>query len=603
VCIGVTWETLQIAAVLALIAALVFGTVKRLAGADILALAAMATLLSLSILGTNQVLKVFGNPAPFTVACLFILATALERTGVIDSLGQILSRARWRSPGHTLLVVMLAAVVMSAFINATPIVVILTPILIQLAHMFGQPPSKMLIPLSYAAILGGACTLIGATTNIIVDGVAQQHGLAPFGIFEITLPGLALAATGIAYIFLIGRRLMPDRQTLSDALIDVAQRKFLTEVLVPQDSPLIGKTLTDAGLTRQRGFHVVDVLRADSSLDPEHGEPVLAAGDRLVLRTGVAEFLSLRSGGALFGAAAPHAIETISSHNVRMMEGIVGPHSSLVGQPVADLNLRRLYDTYILAIHRQNEKLHSNFDQVRLQFGDTLLLEGPTDGLRRLFEAKELVNLTQVTVQPFRRDKAWIAGAAVALMIITAALNLLSIPAAGLIAVTIVVACGCLDTEEAYRAVNWPILMVIFGMLALGAAMQATGLTALIAGFAYHAVGGLGPFAVLSLVYLATSLLTELMGNNATAILITPIVIGLAEQMGIDARPLVMAVMFAASASFATPIGYPTNTFVYGAGGYQFLDFTRAGVPLNLLLWLVASLVIPLFWPFTPAAS
>lgn len=593
-----SWETLQIIIVVALVTIVFFGMIREVIAPEILAMAAVALLLVLGILKTNDVLKVFSNTAPFTVGCLFILSAALERTGVIDAMGQAMARVPWRSPWQALMVMMLGCLVTSAFINNTPIVVIMTPVIIALAHSLKSSASKFLIPLSYATILGGTCSLIGTSTNIIVDGVAQAKGLEPFGMFEISPAGAVYGVVGMLYMGIIGWRFLPDRQTLSDVLIDLSARKFLTEVVVPQGSPMIGKTLADAGITGKRGYKVIDVIRDEGSFDPEHGEPTLAGGDRIVLRMSVAEFMGLRdTGNLIIEKNTRHALEPIASRDVRMMEGIVGPHSSFAGQPVVDLNLRRLYDTYILAIHRQNENLHGNFDQVRLQFGDTLLLEGPPDGLKRLFERGELINLTEVTERPFRRNRAWLAIAAVVAVIILSAFEALPIAATSFIAATVVVAFGCLDAEEAYKAIHWPILMLIFGMLALGTAMETTGAGALIVTFIVGLVGGLGPVAVLSIVYVLTSFLTEFMSNNATAILITPIAIGLAQQMGVDPRPFVVAVMFAASASFATPIGYQTNTFVYGAGGYKFTDFVKVGAPLNLILWAVASFILPIFWP------
>ncbi len=594
----ISWELAQIVIVLVLVAIVFFGMVREMIAPDILAMCAVALLLVLGILKTKDALAVFSNSAPITVACMFVLSAALERTGVIDALGQQIARVRWRSPSHAMLAIMLGVMVLSAFVNNTPVVVIMTPVVIALAHAVRMPASKFLIPLSYATILGGTCSLIGTSTNLIVDGVAQSHGLVPFSAFEITLPGMAMALVGITYLYFIGRHFLPDRQTLSDALVDLSQRKFLTEILVPKDSPLIGRTLSEAGLTRKRGYNVIDVVREDGSFDPEHGEPMLVAGDRLVIRTSVADFMGLRNGGDVtVDPASGHALEPIATRDVRMMEGIVGPNSTFVGQRVADLNLRRLYDTYILAIHRQNENLTGNFDQVRLQFGDTLLLEGPPMGLKRLFDRQELVNLTEVSERPFRRDKAWIAVVAVFSVIALSTIASLPIAATALIAATSVVALGCLDGEEAYRAVHWPILMLIFAMLALGGALETTGAAKLLVGWFFELVGDYGPQAVLSVVYLLTMLLTEVISNNAAAILITPIAIGLADQLGVNPRPFAAAVMFAASASFSTPIGYQTNTFVYGAGGYKFTDFTKVGLPMNILLWIVASIVIPLHWP------
>ena len=595
---NVSWETLQIIIVVTLVVIVFFGMVKEIIAPEILAMSAVALLLLLGILKTRDVLAVFSNTAPFTVGCLFILSAALERTGVIDAMGQAMARVPWRSPWQALMVMMIGCLAVSAFINNTPIVVIMTPVIIMLSHALHSNASRFLIPLSYATILGGTCSLIGTSTNIIVDGVAQAKGLAAFSMFEISAAGIIYGVIGVVYMGLIGWRLLPDRQTLSGALIDLAGRKFLTEVVVPQGSPMIGRTLIEAGLSDKRGHKVIDVIRDDGSLDPEHGEPTLAAGDRIVLRMNIAEFMGLRDAGDLVVEKdGANAFQPIASRDVRMMEGIVGPQSSFAGQGVVDLNLRRLYDTYILAIHRQNENLHGNFDQVRLQFGDTLLLEGPPAGLKRLFERGDLINLTEVTVRPFRRHKAWLAVIAVLVVIILSAFDALPIAATAFIAATAVVALGCLDADEAYRAIHWPILMLIFGMLALGSAMESTGAGALIVTAAVGIIGGLGPVAVLSIVYALTSFLTEFMSNNATAILITPIAIGLAHELGVDPRPFVVAVMFAASASFATPIGYQTNTFVYGAGGYRFMDFVKVGVPLNLILWAVATLILPIFWP------
>jgi di/tricarboxylate transporter len=291
-------------------------------------------------------------------------------------------------------------------------------------------------------------------------------------------------------------------------------------------------------------------------------------------------------------------VEPISSRSTILLEGIVGPQSRLIGYRIADLNFRRLYGVYILALHRQGENLGSGFDEVRLAFGDTLLLEGPPDGLRRLFERRVLVNLSEPTERPFRRDKAPIAIGAILLVMGLAALEILPIVALALVAATAVVILGCLTAEEAYAAIQWRILTLIFGMLALGLAMEKTGTAALIVGSVAERIGAWGPWAVLAMLYLLTSILTEIISNNAAAILLTPIAVGLAQQLGVDPRPFAMAVLFAASASFATPIGYQTNTFVYNAGGYRFTDFVRIGVPLNLLMWITASLVIPVFWPF-----
>jgi di/tricarboxylate transporter len=424
--------------------------------------------------------------------------------------------------------------------------------------------------------------------------------------FEISMAGIMFAGVGTLYVALLGPFLLPKRETLSSMLPDNKERRFVAQILIPLSSALVGKKISETGFTAEKGFTVIDVFREGLSLRTNLKDIVLQAGDRMVLRSPVSEMLTLKEAGNIaIGAQvnSPASFEPVQTTETVVMEGVIGPQSRLIGRRLAGLGLARLYGVYVLAIHRRGENMARQIDDLRFEVGDTVLVEGPPRGMREMFDDGALNNLTESTERSIRRDKAPIAIGAVLLVMALAAIELMPIAGLAIIAATAVVAFGCLDHQEAYQSIRWDILMLIFGMLALGIAMEKTGAAALVVGFLSTISAGMGPLALLVIVYFFTSMVTEIMSNNAAAILITPLAIGLAEQIGIDPRPFVVAVMFAASASFATPIGYQTNTLVYRAGGYKFLDFVRFGLPLNLIFVVVAAFVIPIFWPLVPVAS
>ncbi|WP_084421209.1 SLC13 family permease [Henriciella litoralis] len=592
----------QIALVFAIVVGVFFSFVREKLPTDVVALLAMAALLVTGILSVPEALSVFSNSAPITIGAMFVLSAALERTGVIGAAGNVIIRlAKSWTPLVAVAALMAIVIVMSAFMNNTPIVVILIPVAIRLAQTVGTSPSKLLIPLSFASIFGGMTTLIGTSTNLLVDGVAQKAGLAPFGIFEITGAGLIMALAGTCYMAIAGRWLLPVRESLADLLPTNKNRRFVAQVLVPVGSVLIGKTIKETGFSAEKGFTVIDVMRENRSRRDELSDLTLEAGDRMVLRSPVSEMLSLRDAGNLaIGSGSDsdkHAFEPVQTTETVLMEGVVGPESRLVGRPIVGAGLVRLYGVYAIAIHRRGENISLGSRGIRFDVGDTVLLDGPPGGMRQMFDDGMLNNLTQTSEQPIRRDKAPIAVTAVLLVMVLAALGVMPIAGLSLIAAVAVIALGCLDHQEAYKSIQWDILMLIFGMLTLGMALENSGAAAVMVNAIAAPVSVFGPLAALAAVYLMTSVLTEFVSNNATAILMTPIAIGLATSLGIDPRAFVVAVMFAASASFATPIGYQTNTLVYSAGGYKFSDFARIGIPLNLMFFVVAMFVIPMFWP------
>jgi di/tricarboxylate transporter len=393
---------------------------------------------------------------------------------------------------------------------------------------------------------------------------------------------------------------LPKRETLAALIGAGITRQFLTQAVISKASPLVGKTISETPLARLREAQIIAVERGGERLETPLDSLRFAAGDQLLLESSIAGVKGIKEmSGLVFQSEADLGLEAIREQQSILMEGILGNRSTFLGKTLRELNFEQRYGVLILAVHRQGENLRENFQDVELDFGDTLLVQGAPEAIHRLMQERDFLSLTEPTQRAFRRHKAPLAILGIFSVIVFAALHVLPIAALALIAAVFVVLTRCLDVEEARGAIQWRILYMIFGMLALGAAMEKTGAAHLIASGVTGAVGHFGPRVTLSVMYLVATVLTELISNNAVALLLTPIAFEIAATMGVDARPFAVAVMFGSAASFATPIGHQTNTYVFGAGGYRFADFPKIGAPLNIILWIVASIFIPILWPFT----
>ena len=567
------------------------------------ALSLLAVLLATGLLSMDQALQSFSNPAPLTVGCMFIISAALEKCGLIDRLAIHFEGITRLGYGRFLLILILVVALISAFINNTPVVVVFMPVVLSLSRKLGVPASKLLIPLSYASILGGMCTVVGTSTNILVSGIAQQNGEPAIAMFEMAWVGLPALGIGTLYLLIVGRRILPARETLTSILSEDERREFITEAFVQHGAPIIGKTLNESGINQKRGIRVIDVVRSGVTLQSKLDEVVLREGDRLILAcrpAGVAE--ARRIEGFDLAAEAGLGLEQIAAHEGMMIEGMIGPNSSLVGSTIKEINFRQRFRMIVLAVHRRGRNVRAGMEALRLDFGDTLLMLGTEGAISQLRASDDILLIDRPPVPAaVGRRKVPIILATISAMIGAASFGLARIELAAFLAVVVLFLTQSVRPKDGYLAVQWNILFLIFAMLGMGAAMDSTGTSTYLASLIIQLVEGFvaetyKPLVLLACIYLLTTTLTEILSNNAAAVLMATIAVGTATTLGVDVRPYLIAVAIAASASFATPIGYQTNTYVYGVGGYRFSDFLKVGIPLNLLCFLVAMIVIPMVW-------
>ena len=557
---------------------------------DVVALMVLSALLLLGLVGADDALAGFSSEATITVAAMFVLSAGLSRSGALLGLGRLLARVR--NPWLMLALVLAVVGPASAFINNTAAVAVFLPLLLAAALASRRAPSKFLIPLSYVAQMGGVCTLIGTSTNLLVNGIAREAGQPGFTLFEFSELGLIFLAAGVAYLLVAGPFLLPDREPPGQPP-STELGKYVTELRVPAGSPLVGRPVSDARAVETHGVYVLELIRGDE----KHWAPrstAIDVDDRLLVQGEWPKLTAFAAAHGLRLEAVPKGERGV------LVEAMVAPNSRLEGRTLAEVPLAEQHQSQVIALYRRGNRVAEALRALPLTAGDLVMLSVPDRELADLRRDPALVVVSERNEQRIDWYRALVSVAVMAAVVGLAASGTMAIVESALLGCIALVLLRCLEPDEAYAAIDWRVVVLLAGVFPLGVAMRDSGLATIIVDYTLAPLGGFGPLAALAALYLVTAALTEFMSNNAAAVLLTPIALGTAETLGVDAKPMLIAVMFAASTAFATPVGYQTNTMVYSAGGYRFSDFVKIGLPLNLLFFALAVLFIPRYFPFHP---
>lgn len=567
---------------------------------DFVALAIMATILALGdVLDVTpqEAVSGFSNPATITVMAVFILSAGIQRTGAINIIARRMISWGGTEERRQLLTIQGIAGPFSAVINNTAAVAILIPAVIRMARETARSPSKLLIPLSYTSQLAGVVTLIGTSTNILASELSDQAGYGGFSMFEFSLIGLCVFAIGSVYLIFIAPRLLPERLPTSDVGRTYEVTRFLTELLIPSGSELVGKTLAESRLRQEYGVQVLELLRGGQRELRLRGGTILEEGDILLALASAEQLVELREDGRVeIEAEARLSSGEELPEEIELLEVVIGPNSDLIGGTLISTNFRNRYGVTVIAMRKQGRVLRDRLGDVRFEFGDTLLLQGPQSAVERMKRERGFIVTEEAQLETFRTRKIPVAVGIVAAVVLVAAIGNQPILVTAVVGAVLMVLTGCLTMRELHSAIRWDVIFLLAGMIPLGIALENTGGAALLADLVAGTGDYVHPVFVLMLFYAVTAALTEVVSNNAAVVVMVPVGIATAVSLGLDPRAFTLAIMFAASTSFTTPMGYQTNTMVFGPGGYQFSDFARVGGPLNLLLILVTPLLIYLLW-------
>ncbi|MCP4662037.1 MAG: SLC13 family permease [bacterium] len=565
---------------------------------DVVALTSLGLLLLFGLVSPKEAIGGFSNEAVITVMMMFILSDGLLRSGLIGKLAHRLADMSGATHWKGSITLMLVAGVLSAFINNVAALTIFMPVSIHLAKHYRISPSKLLLPLSYATIFGGACTLVGTSSNLLVSSLAADYGFEPFEMFEFLGLGGILFAVGMLYNFTVPMRYLPSRSILSSLTRKYQISSYLTELKIAESSKLVGRTVVEERVHEHFRLNVLEVIRGKQKIATDIRNTRLQAGDMLIVRGTVEDILSFkeRSGLLLLVDLKLRDSDIADDQNI-LAEIQLSPTSELGGLTLKKINFRNRYGCFVLALNRTGEVIREKIASIPLKPWDTLLVFGPRPRIEALHSIHDFIPLQELELRLHLPRKWWIGAAIVPVVMILAATGVMSILKASILGVVAMLVTRRLTIQQAYQAVNWTVIFLVAAILPMGTAMNNTGLAQWLGGGVAELGSRFGLTAVVALLFLVTSVLSEIMSNNSTAVLMIPIAVNTAAGMGLDVKPLLMAVTIAAATSFLTPMGYKTNTVVYGPGGYRFMDYIRAGFPLKVIFWILATILIPLFWP------
>jgi len=597
------WEAWFTLAVIALVCAVL---VRGFGPPDMVIWGGTVLVTLVGIIHPREAMAGFASESVLTIAALFVIAAGMRETGALEIIGRhVFGRAHTERGALLRMVPQVTA--LSAFLANTAVVAMLIPILGNWCRRVRVSPSRLLLPLSFLSILGGMCTLIGTTTNLIVSGEMERFNLRPMSMFELAWVGLPCVVIGAAYLLLVAPRLLPDHQGLLGR-VDESIREYLVELSIKPNCPLVGRTVEVGGLRRLPGLFLVEILRDGRIIAPVEPDETLLAGDQLAFAGAVETIVDLeRIPGLVPVAEADQETSFAERRSRRYCEAVVSARSMLIARNIRDANFRALYNAAVIAVHRGGERLRGRIGDIVLRAGDTLLLQtGPhfAEANRNSDDFYLISNVEQV--RPVRHERTWIAMGLLGLLVLLLAagpqfpqLHLRPVVAAFLVAGLMMVA-RCISVADARRTVQLDVLLTIAGAFGLGRALDASGAATVIGQHIVELTGAGTPLVALAAVYVLTVVLSIFVTSKAAAVLVFPIAIAIAGQLGVGALPFAFAVAAAAASSFASPISYQTNMMVYGPGGYRFVDFLRVGLPLHVLLGVVALIVVPLIWPFHP---